>query len=107
MSFMTDTEIEKLRVFVGALQAKPDLLWQPKLDFFRDYLLSMGATKVPPKPKEEETEAPNKEEKGRQRSPKRRKSPRWRSPWRKKKRRRRKWRARSSWTWKALLVSRA
>lgn len=65
MSFMSDAEIEKLRVFISAVQAKPDLLWQPKLDFFRNYLTSMGATKVPPKPQEEspkkEAQEPKKE----------------------------------------------
>ncbi len=40
---LPDSEVEKLRQFVGILRAKPDLLWETNLDFFREYLLSLGA----------------------------------------------------------------
>ncbi len=57
MSFMSDAEIDKLRQFITAVRAKPDLLWEPKIEFFREYLSAMGA-KIPEKPKPQQEEAP-------------------------------------------------
>ncbi len=55
---MSDAEIDKLRQFISAVRAKPDLLWEPKIEFFREYLSAMGA-KIPEKPKpQQEEEAP-------------------------------------------------
>ncbi len=64
MSFMPESEIEKLRQFIRAVDANPKLLWEPKLAFFREYLLKMGA-KVPEKEepkKQEEEDRPKQEE---------------------------------------------
>jgi len=55
-----DGEVAKLKQFLGVLRAKPELLWEPNLDFFREYLLDLGAT-LPDKPKAKEGEPPKPE----------------------------------------------
>ncbi|CAG9530613.1 unnamed protein product [Cercopithifilaria johnstoni] len=46
-----DTEVELLRQFVNVCKSKPAILHEPKFQFYRDYLESLGA-KLPPLPKE-------------------------------------------------------
>jgi len=48
---LPDEEVAKLKKFVSVLQANPELLWEPKLAFFKDFLESLGATL--PKKKQE------------------------------------------------------
>ena len=51
---MDGQKLAELKLFVSTLKANPALLHAPALEFFRDYLLSLGAT-IPAK------EAPKKE----------------------------------------------
>ena len=41
---MDTKSVNQLRVFVEALKSNPDLLHDPSIEFFKDYLLSLGAT---------------------------------------------------------------
>ena len=60
---MDPQQITQLKQFVTACQASPELVHAPPLAFFKDYLLSLGAT-LPdlPKPKEEPPKTEEKEE---------------------------------------------
>ncbi|KOB63483.1 Hsc70-interacting protein 1 [Operophtera brumata] len=40
-------QLVQLKAFISACQAEPALLHHPKLEFFKDFLLSMGAV-LPP-----------------------------------------------------------
>ena len=53
MSQLPKAQIDQLQAFVQVLKAKPDILHDPGLQFFRDYLVSLGATLPSPPPKEE------------------------------------------------------
>ncbi|CAJ0580678.1 unnamed protein product, partial [Mesorhabditis spiculigera] len=46
-----DTGFATLQAFIGTLRADPSKLHHPRLGFFRDYLVDLGAT-LPPKPAE-------------------------------------------------------
>lgn len=46
---MTDVQIELLKHFVSLCQTDPDILHQPQMAFYRQYLESLGATIPPPK----------------------------------------------------------
>lgn len=41
---MDPSDIEKLKTFIGFVKAKPEVLHQPVFAFFKDFLLSLGAT---------------------------------------------------------------
>jgi len=61
---MDPQQITQLKQFVAACQASPELVHAPPLAFFKEYLLSMGATLPDPPPKEEpKQEEPQQEEK--------------------------------------------
>ena len=51
MSQLPKAQIDQLKAFVTVLQAKPAILHDPGLQFFRDYLVSLGA-KLPSPPPE-------------------------------------------------------
>ncbi len=40
---LSDELIQNVEAFVSALKTHPDILQVPKLSFFREYLLSLGA----------------------------------------------------------------
>ena len=40
---LSDELIENVTAFVSALKTHPDMILIPKLGFFRDYLVSLGA----------------------------------------------------------------
>ena len=43
MPVIPTKKVEELEEFVGLLLAKPELLHNPELKFFKDYLLGLGA----------------------------------------------------------------
>ncbi|VDN35562.1 unnamed protein product [Cylicostephanus goldi] len=45
-----------LKQFITAVKANPELLHEPSLDFFRDFLVELGAT-IPPKKSHEKAHA--------------------------------------------------
>ena len=53
MSQLPKAQIDQLQAFVTLLKARPAMLHDPGLQFFRDYLISLGA-KLPSPPPEEE-----------------------------------------------------
>ena len=61
MSQLPKPQVDQLQAFVSLLEAKPDILHDPALAFFRDYLIGMGAT-IPPAPKVQQ-ESPTEREK--------------------------------------------
>ncbi|XP_075258977.1 hsc70-interacting protein-like [Convolutriloba macropyga] len=54
---MDPTHILLLEQFVGLLKQKPEIIHEPNLRFFKDYLINLGAT-LPPKPEPPGQEAP-------------------------------------------------
>ena len=53
MSQLPKAQIDQLQAFVTLLKARPAMLHDPGLQFFRDYLISLGAT-LPSPPSQEE-----------------------------------------------------
>ena len=53
MSQLPKAQIDQLQAFVTLLKARPAMLHDPGLQFFRDYLISLGATLPSPPPQEE------------------------------------------------------
>ena len=50
MSFsMPKSAVDQLKGFISLCKSKPEIIHNEELQFFRDYLTSMGAT-LPPKP---------------------------------------------------------
>ena len=57
MSFsLPKSAVDQLKGFISLCKSKPEIIHNEELQFFRDYLISMGAT-LPPKP-EEDASAP-------------------------------------------------
>ena len=63
MSQLPKAQIDQLKAFVTVLQAKPAILHDPGLQFFRDYLVSLGAKlpSPPPEAKKEPSKSPEPE----------------------------------------------
>ena len=53
MSQLPKPQVDQLQAFISLLKATPQILHDPALSFFRDYLESMGATLPTPPPKKE------------------------------------------------------
>jgi len=64
MSFsLPKAALDQLKGFITLCRSKPEVLHNPELTFFSEYLLTMGAT-LPPKPEEVEKEQQKEEPKG-------------------------------------------
>ena len=64
MSQLPKAQVDQLQAFVQVLKAKPDILHDPALSFFREYLVSMGAklpSPPPPKPEKQPSKSPEPE----------------------------------------------
>ena len=63
MSQLPKAQVDQLQAFVTVLKAKPDILHDPALSFFREYLVSMGAKlpSPPPKPEKQPSKSPEPE----------------------------------------------
>ena len=63
MSQLPKVQVDQLKAFVNVLKGKPDILHDPALGFFREYLESMGASlpAAPPKPEKQPSKSPEPE----------------------------------------------
>ena len=64
MSQLPKPQVDQLKAFISLLQAKPEILHDPALSFFRDYLVSMEANvpKAPPRKEPQPSKSPEPEE---------------------------------------------
>jgi suppressor of tumorigenicity protein 13 len=76
MSGLSPQKLKELQLFVQFIKANPDALNLEELKFFKEYLISMGATKIPPpkptkdtKEESQERETPKQSEKKEERAP--------------------------------------
>ena len=42
MSFLPKAQLDQLKAFVSVLQTKPEIIYDPALAFFKDYLVSVA-----------------------------------------------------------------
>ena len=64
MSFsLPKSALDQLKGFISLCKSKPEMIHNEELTFFREYLLSMGATLPPAPPKEEKPSKPEPEAK--------------------------------------------
>ena len=63
MSQLPKAQVDQLQAFITVLKGKPEILHDPALSFFRDYLESYGARlpTPPPKPEKQASESPEPE----------------------------------------------
>ena len=64
MSFsLPKSAVDQLKGFISLCKSKPEMIHNEELTFFKEYLLSMGATLPPAPPKEDKPSKPEPEAK--------------------------------------------
>lgn len=48
MSFLPKAQVDQLKAFVALLRSKPDIIHDPALDFFREFLVRLATNKETP-----------------------------------------------------------